>query len=796
MKTTDEELVRATLNGDKTAFGTLVRKYQNAVYGLAYSLVESFSDAQDLTQEAFIRAYLDLYQLREHAKFAGWLCQVARNVCRMWIRRQKGNVISLEHSIETGENGVLDLCDSHNNPVEIVEGKELQKIVFEAVNSLPELDKTAITLFYMDGLTYREISEFLDVSVSLIKSRLHRAKKKLKGELFNMVQDTFANNRLGDEFAQKVLQSISTFNEINDIALSQDGKSVWCATWGGVTKFDIRTSSFTKYTTADGLRDNTVMAIAIDASDRVWCATADGVCMFDGEKWNACSDLPPDIGMFAGDMDDITIDTNGTVWLSTHGWVWKGKTQAAVCKLEGESWKLYPIDEKLEGIGPVIYADKDGRIWYGARHGVSILQDDRWVTYLLERDGERNHVFSILQDTQGNMWFGTGKGVWKFDGSDWTVYSSDEGLKPGSIKSLAEDRDGSIWAGRGSTLYSFDGTKWIEHRGEEMQTSRIQAIVVDDRGDKWIGTSRDGLYKFDGVAWTNYSVIKTLPGSYVTDVVADKQGNLWVATDTSGIARYDGQTWQYYSRVQNVTLNSIGAMFFDADGYLWLGTSSGGVCKLDSTGWKVIREEEQGNSFEQQMYWIESIAQDGHGNLWFVTIRKGVWKFDGKEWTQFTVKDGLPVDTTYALFIDSNNIVWVGTSRGVCKYDGTSWITVTEEGTPVGKHVFCIAASKNQDIWFGTWKDGAYRYDGKSWSCYTSKDGLADDYVKDIVLDKKGRLWFGTNNGLSCFDEQTWTSYGTEHGLASRAINSLAIDNRDVLWIGTMGGLSNMNLAR
>lgn len=322
MNTTDEELVCATLNGDKTAFSMLVRKYQSAVYGLTYSLVGSFSDAEDLTQEAFIHAYLDLHQLREHAKFARWLCQVARNVCRMWIRCQKKNIISLEHSIETGENGVLDLRDNHNNPVEIVERREFQRTVLEAVNSLPESDRAAITLFYMDGLTYREISGFLGVSISSIKSRLHRAKKRLKGELLNMVQETFANNRLGDEFAQKVLQSISTFNEINDIALSRDGNSVWCATWGGVTRFDIRTSSFTKYTTADGLRDNNVMAIAMDESDRVWCATADGVCMFDGEQWNVCSDLPPDIGMYTADMDDITVDKNGVVWIATHGWVW------------------------------------------------------------------------------------------------------------------------------------------------------------------------------------------------------------------------------------------------------------------------------------------------------------------------------------------------------------------------------------------------------------------------------------------------------------------------------------------
>jgi len=785
MKTTDEDLVRATLNGDKTAFGTLVKKYQSAVYGLTYSLVGNFSDAEDVTQEAFTRAYLDIHQLREHAKFAKWLRQVARNVCRMWMRRQKRNLISLEHCMETGENGVLDIRDSHNDPAEIVERRERQRIVSEAISSLPEQDRAAITLFYMDGLTYLEISEFLGVSVSSIKSRLHRAKKRLKGELLNMVQETFANNQPGDEFAQKVLQSISSFNEISDIALSQDGNSLWCATQGGITRFDIRTSSFTKYTTADGLWDNTVEAIAIDVSDRLWCATFSGVCMFDGSRWEFVSGYPSDIGQFPGDVCDIIVDANGVVWIATH---------AGACRLEGAHWKLYPIDEKLKGIGPVIYADNDGHIWYGAKHGVSMLQDDRWVTYLLERDGERNHVFSILQDSQGNMWFGTKNGVWKFDGSDWTVCVPDEGLKSGAILSLAEDRDGSILVTRGSTLYSFDGTKWIQQRGEGMPTSRISSIIVGDRGNKWIGTSRDGLYKFDGAMWTNYSVIKRLPGSHVTDVLADKRGNLWVATAVSGIAKYDGRTWQYHPQVRDITLNNIGAMFIDADGSLWLGTSSGGVCTLDSAGWKVNREEEQGNSSERQMYWIESIAQDKHCNLWFAMAGKGVWKFDGNEWTQFTVKDGLSVDTTYALFIDSNNTVWVGTSRGLCKYNGTSWVAVTEKGAPVDKEVLCIAGGRGRDIWFGTWRNGAYRYDGKSWSCYTIQDGLAHNYVWDIVFDKYGRLWFGTKSGLSCFDGQTWASYGTEHGLASRNINSLAYDNRDVLWIGTMGGLSSMNL--
>jgi len=618
MKTTDEELVRATLNGDQTAFSTLVRKYQSVVYGLTYSLVGSFSDAEDLTQEAFIRAYLDLHQLREHAKFARWLCQVARNVCRMWIRRQKTDVISLEHSIETGENGVLGLCDRHNDPVEIIERREFQRTVLEAVNSLPEPDRAAITLFYMDGLTYQEISQFLGVSVSSIKSRLYRAKKKLKGELFNMVQEIFANNLLGDEFPQKVLQSISDFNEINDIALSRDGKSVWCATWGGVTKFDIRTSSFTKYTTTDGLRDNTVMAIATDSSDKVWCATADGVGMFDGEKWSACTDLPPDIGMFTADMDDITIDKNDVAWIATHGWVRQGETKGWVCslrsptalpygRLANDNWKLYPIDEKLRGVGPTIYTDNDGNIWYGAGHGASMLKDGEWITHILERDGEANQVWSILQDSQGNMWFGTCKGIWKFDGESWDFYS-----KFGSVRGLAEDKNGSIWAGRGSkrgsTLYSFDGAKWISHSGEGTPTSPIRAIAVDDQGNKWAGTFGEGLFKYDGAEWTNYSVIKGLPGSCVNDVVVDKQGNLWLSIWRVGIAKYDGQDWQYYSHIQDIEVSLVPRMFIDADGCLWFGTCGGEIFKLDKTGWKVYKE---------QIPEVASIAQDQNGHLWF-----------------------------------------------------------------------------------------------------------------------------------------------------------------------------------
>ncbi|MEK7399921.1 MAG: sigma-70 family RNA polymerase sigma factor [Candidatus Poribacteria bacterium] len=332
MKTADKELVSATLSGDKTAFEVLIRKYQNTVYGLIYSLVGNFSDAQDLTQEAFIRAYMDLHQLKDHSRFASWLCQVAKNICRMWNRHQKLDAVSLEQSIENQENGIMDIKDDDQNPAEMAEQQENQQRVLNAINSLQETDRAVVTLFYMDGLTYQEVSNFLDMSVPAVESRLHRARKHLKGELKDMVQKAFENNKLREDFAEKIIQSISTFNEVTGLALSRDGNSLWCATRGGVVKLNVHTSQFIgEYTTANGLPDNVIMAIAVDDKERLWCATMDGICMFDGEKWHVCPELPPEVGGFTGDSNDIAVDKNGAIWVATHGIIWKGKTKAAVC---------------------------------------------------------------------------------------------------------------------------------------------------------------------------------------------------------------------------------------------------------------------------------------------------------------------------------------------------------------------------------------------------------------------------------------------------------------------------------
>ena len=198
----DETLVKNALGGDRTAFNRLIEKYQSRVYGLAYHITGNFADAEDLTQEAFIRAYLDLHQLQEPPKFANWLYQVTRNICRMWLRKRASNSRALEFLQDAVERQRVP------SPAEQVEAGELQDSVRNAIATLPENEQLTVTLYYMDGLTYRGIADFMGVSQSTVKRRLRASRKKLKEELIIMVQDSFQEHKLTPEFTEKVSEKI------------------------------------------------------------------------------------------------------------------------------------------------------------------------------------------------------------------------------------------------------------------------------------------------------------------------------------------------------------------------------------------------------------------------------------------------------------------------------------------------------------------------------------------------------------------------------------------------------------
>ena len=204
MRLSDEAIIERCLEGDGNAFSQLVARYQNAVYGLCYHIVGNFADAQDLTQETFVKAYLDLPRMRDRSKFASWLYRITVNTCKMWLRDRKGaDDLPLEAVVQTE----TDFADG-GSPQESAEAEELRLSITEAIASLSEKNRLAVTLYYIDGLSCDEIGDFLSLSTSAVKSRLHRARTQLKEELISMVEDNFDKHKLPEDFPEKVIQEV------------------------------------------------------------------------------------------------------------------------------------------------------------------------------------------------------------------------------------------------------------------------------------------------------------------------------------------------------------------------------------------------------------------------------------------------------------------------------------------------------------------------------------------------------------------------------------------------------------
>jgi len=211
---TDAELVCATRDGGRDYYKELVSRYQGHVYGLAYSLVGNWADAQDIAQETFIRAYTNLDQVRDASRFAAWLRRVTFSVAMNWLSAYKPKLFrQLEGRVDLDH---LEIPDFEAGPAEVVARRELAEAVLAAVDSLPPKYRVPLTMFHLDGLSYKKVADFLNIPLGTVKTLISRARSKLRSalaayaaeEIGPMVQEVFNEHKLGEEFAQKVLEGV------------------------------------------------------------------------------------------------------------------------------------------------------------------------------------------------------------------------------------------------------------------------------------------------------------------------------------------------------------------------------------------------------------------------------------------------------------------------------------------------------------------------------------------------------------------------------------------------------------
>ena len=211
----DVQLVRKILSGDDAAFGILVEKYQKSVHTLVWRKIGDYHYAEDIVQDALLQAYKKLSTLKNPNQFAGWLYVIANRLCIDWTRKQKSmrkQKPAMQSLEDTRRKEIEESSYKHYISEEhVTERTEYcHALVQKLLEKLPENERTAVTLFYLDEMSTKEIGKFLGVSANTIVSRLHRARKRLQADQERLVQEVLDDVQLSENLKEDIVKQLES----------------------------------------------------------------------------------------------------------------------------------------------------------------------------------------------------------------------------------------------------------------------------------------------------------------------------------------------------------------------------------------------------------------------------------------------------------------------------------------------------------------------------------------------------------------------------------------------------------
>jgi RNA polymerase sigma factor (sigma-70 family) len=183
----EQVLIQKILDGDLNAFQELIKLYQKLVLHIVSRFVTNTQDQEELCHEVFIKVHRNLAHFQAKAKLSTWIGKIAYNLCINYMRKAK---IPLYQDLESSDQGVefMQISDGAHTPEEISEQKDLSFRIKQLIDDLPAQYKVLLTMYHMDELSYKEISEITDLPEGTVKSYIFRARKLLKDKIIKQYQ--------------------------------------------------------------------------------------------------------------------------------------------------------------------------------------------------------------------------------------------------------------------------------------------------------------------------------------------------------------------------------------------------------------------------------------------------------------------------------------------------------------------------------------------------------------------------------------------------------------------------------
>jgi streptogramin lyase len=242
-------------------------------------------------------------------------------------------------------------------------------------------------------------------------------------------------------------------------------------------------STWTRYTTEDGLVNDTITALASDSNGILWIGTKRGISRYEDQSWSSYTESE---GLFHNDIRSITTDQDNHVWIGT--------VRNRVIHFNGSDFTEYHVN-------PV---------------------------------GEMGHIHTVCFDLDGNLWVGSCvSGLSKFNGTTWEDHIN--GLKV-FVESSICTPVGDLWIGSFYGAHRYSLGTWTDFSTEDgLASNLVYSLAIDQQKNTWIGTDT-GLSKYDGDTWETFTIHDGLPANFITALACDPDGTLWIGTN-SGLAK-------------------------------------------------------------------------------------------------------------------------------------------------------------------------------------------------------------------------------------------------------------------
>jgi len=577
-----------------------------------------------------------------------------------------------------------------------------------------------------------------------------------------------------------------------------------------------------RWTTAEGLPQNTVSDIAILPGGEMWLATFGGLARFDGQAFQTL-DIAADAQMPANRV--VAVEPRGDasfLFLTQEGHL--GRVERGQPAL-----LLPPPAMPHEALN--LLATPDGRIWSRASNG-GVWQTDGtrpWAPIADDRTGG-HPVRTIALDASGNLWASTPSALIRLTGpSQGAVVQI-----AGGVAVVSSRHGGGLWIASARRLGSLNGAdvRWTDV--DPPFTGPISAIASADEDSVWVATPGE-VSRVDvpqqGVSHRTRLPVDLPEPFPVRTLLQDDRGSLWVGTAGAGLYRVN----RFPSRHVVPGLGAVGGLIEDRRGGAFIAAGCGTLFHLDAAG-----SVHAVNHGEPQPPCQLSLAHGGDGSLWVRAGRRLVrlrWDPehvqlvtsslpheegavapapDGSAWAvsrsgvvELVSAQGQRMRTLTlpaplgSASLGPDGALWVGGEGEVFRIvDGTITRLGASEGAPRGQ-VRDIVTEEDGTTWFGTYGGGLGRWRHGSVSTLTTVHGLPDNSISRLLVDRRRRMWISTNRGVAVVDMDVLDAVadgraktllpvvlGVERGIPEANFGSPAgfVDDADRVWLGTIDG--------